>query len=635
MGVQLVMDLDNVKTLEVAGHLARSLQPSDLWDINGGVVAIDVETTGLLWDRDEPVGLGIWCPARDICGYLTQDKLREAIQVMKAWEPGTTVIGHNLKFDLHFLGISPRDESGQLRWRILDTTVMVHLFDSRLRKGLELCEQTFFAEDSKAQYLHSVPKKSQGSMAGWPPAVLAAYCANDCRVTYNLAQELWPKLREMGLLELMGEQMEYLAFLWDVERHGLPMNLEILVETRKYLAEQRATLERALLTQLRLPNLDWRSPEALSHALYDHYGWERPKNPFLNEQGVDVSRTKEKGKYNKTMTSGFVLAEKAKHPLAPIVLTLRETDTLDKLANSYQELVGADGFIHPSFNLTGTRSGRISASRPNVQNIPGEWRSRAGIAAFENLLETSMGGAIDDLTHREQRLNLRLAFAAPPGYTMLSIDYKQMEMRMFGILAQEPYMLSSLAAGRDIHSEICRAVWGTVDEMRREWSKAITFGLIYGMSMGSVQFKLNMTPEEAHKLAQDYWDTFPRIKPWLKEVVLTCKRNKFLRYWSGRIWREDNPDLMYVGVNALIQGGCADLLSVAALRCDKVLREYGAGQVINLIHDELLFLLPTETLPELVPKLREAMMVPDLLDLPFFTDPKTGPSYGDMHEWEG
>src|SRR3972149_7553828 len=108
-------------------------------------------------------------------------------------------------------------------------------------------------------------------------------------------------------------------------------------------------------------------------------------------------------------------------------------------------------------------------------------------------------------------------------------------------------MVKSLASGRDVHADVAEQCWGKRDEVHREWAKSISFGLIYGMTMGSLRFRLNMTMEQAQKLTGDYWKTFPTIKPWLKAVQEECKKGGYLRYWSGRYWREENPMEMYKG----------------------------------------------------------------------------------------
>ena len=211
---------------------------------------------------------------------------------------------------------------------------------------------------------------------------------------------------------------------------------------------------------------------------------------------------------------------------------------------------------------------------------------------------------------------------------------RQMEMRFFGIDSGDENLLSFLASGKDIHLMIALKVWGDCGKeqnmIHREWSKTIAFGLIYGMTTGSLEHKLGMTRVQANKVIEDYWGAFPRIRPWLFETVTTCKEQGYIRYWSGRIWRENTEMFMYKGANARVQGGCADLLSIAAMRTHKWLLEKGYGNIVSYIYDELLMEIRKEHIEETANAISVIMQVPDLFELPFLTDCSVGHTYGDL-----
>jgi len=210
---------------------------------------------------------------------------------------------------------------------------------------------------------------------------------------------------------------------------------------------------------------------------------------------------------------------------------------------------------------------------------------------------------------------------------------------MFGILSQDPFMVKALTSGMDIHLYIAKSVWGDCgDEMNkihREWSKTISFGLIYGMTVGSLMYKLNMDRRRAKEVTDQYKGQFPRIDPWMKEIIHSVRNSGYVRYWSGRIWREDNPIDAYKGCNAVVQGGCADMLSIAALRVDEWLREQGDNyRIINFVHDELIAEVPEGDFHRCAKEVATIMQVPDLFDIPFATDPKMGRDYGDLMKEE-
>lgn len=590
---------------------------AELSRCSGRLVVLDTETTGLNWWEDQLIGVGVYCPEIGLEGYIPtlEDRARHNLkEAVAALDPSTAILNHNLKFDLHFLALDPAP------YEVHDTTVMVHLLDSRYRKSLVEAEKTFLGSSSKRAHVTAAPKRTP--IHKWSLEVVADYCLNDCKVTYQLAQALWPRLEEGWLDKIYRKEMEYLKLIWAVERKGIRVDPAYINSARLQLQENIKELEAALQDAVGY-NFNWRSAKQLSKALYEEMGIARPKNPFADADGVDRSRFSDRGKYNSTMTSTFILMEKANHPLGELVSSLRETSKLKTTLEGWLKLLDKEPAIHTNFNLTGTRTGRLSSSKPNVQNIPSIFRTRFTQGVYTGGVE------------RTEEYNLRNAFISRPGYTFVAVDYRQMEMRAFGILSGDPFMLESLAAGRDIHADIAEAVWGVRDKVHREWSKTISFGLIYGMTTGSLQFKLNMTRAQAQKVTDDYWNRFPRIRPWLFGTVEECKRNGYLRYWSGRIWREETEMDMYKGANALIQGGCADVLSIAALRVNRWLQQTGIeATIVSLVHDEIILEVVDEVALVVAAEVRKLMEVPDLFNIRWLTDAKAGKTFGLMEPLE-
>jgi DNA polymerase-1 len=411
--------------------------------------------------------------------------------------------------------------------------------------------------------------------------------------------------------------------LYDIEEYGFLVDVAMLNEDKEFLLQRNHELEEVLFDAIGY-RFNWRSNPQLSKALYEDIGHPRPVNPFVVD-GKDISRNPQAGKYNKYLTSTFILTEKAHHPLGELVASIRETAKLVSTIDGLMKLIDPANVVHTNFNLTGTRTGRLASGKPNLQNVASEIRGRVINQMFSG--DTT-------LAIRSGAFNLRKSFTARPGKILVSVDYKQMEMRMFGILSGDPFMLKSLSQGRDIHADIAEACWGIRDETHREWAKSISFGLIYGMTMGSLRFRLDLTFEMAKKITDDYWRTFPRIKPWLKQVQVDCKEAGYLRYWSGRMWREEDDMLLYKGANALIQGGCADLMSIAAIRVHRWLKEQGEdfGHIVNLVHDEIIFEVAEEDVLWAAQEVAKIMLVEDLLGIPFLNDIKIGYNYGEMEK---
>lgn len=649
------------------------ITPDDIRRCRGHRVVLDTETTGLEWWNNDLIGVGIYSPTaiaadgtvgimgymptctyedlpygkpktrkmwlgkrdysrssvgrkvmEDVTTYPTrntaipdEDLIEEAKRAVHymADDPGTVLIGHNLKFDAHFTDLLLYE----LPCYIIDTAVLVHLFDSRLPKALDKAERHFLGADSKREHVETAKGESKLMPWNWRLEPLAAYCTNDCLVTYQLAEHLMPKIREWKLTKLLAIQMKYLRVLQKMERRGLLLDMDFIRDAVKVLSGNLAILEQNLFETCG-KRFNWRSGAQLSKAIYADMGIPMPENPFADADGVDRSRMAHVNKYNKYRTSSFILMEKGAHPLGRLILEMRECDKLIGFLEGYRKLADDRHVMHGSFNITGTRTGRLSSSKPNLQNIPSDHRAREDTGVFS-------GGGV-----RAGEYNLRQAIISRPGFSLVSIDHRQQEMRMFGVLAGEPVMLEALRNREDIHMRVALAVWGDcgpeANALHREWSKAIGFGLIYGMTTGSLQYKLNKTPEEANHIAQQYWDTFPRIQPWLNEVVRICSRQGYVRYWSGRIWREDDPQKAYKGANAQIQGGAADIMSVALVRADEVLQAQGWGSIVSIVHDEAIFEIEDVYLEVAIPVLLRIMEVEDIFKLPFNADVKIGKSYG-------
>jgi len=639
----------------------------------GHRVAIDTETTGLRYWDDMIIGVSVYCPDLNISGYFptcTYDQLpygtptrkkmwlgrrdysrssigskvfeyvvthktrntaipdEDLVQEAKdavfymANDPDTMLIGHNLKFDSHFLDLL----LWELPCKILDTAVMVHLYDSRLKKSLDAAEQFFLKTASKRQHVEVGKGELRLMPWHWSLENLADYCVNDTIVTEQLATVLMPQMENYKLTKILSLQMKYLRVLQKMERNGLALDYEFMNNAKKILSSNLSILERDLYEACG-KEFNWKSGPQLSKAIYDDMGIAKPENPFADADGVDRSRMAHVNKYNKYRTSSFILMEKGAHPLGGLILEMRECAKLIGFLDEYRGIADDDGIIHGSFNITGTRTGRLSSSRPNLQNIPSSHRAREDTGVFS-------GGGV-----RTGEYNLRQAIISKPGHTLVSIDHRQQEMRMFGILAQEPVMMEALKNREDIHMRVALSVWGDCgpdeNDLHREWSKAIGFGLIYGMTTGSLQYKLNKTPEEAQRIAQQYWKTFPRIQPWLNEVIKKGTKQGFIRYWDGRIWREDDPLKMYKGANAQIQGGAAGIMSLAIVRADKVLSMQEWGCVLSIVHDEAIFEIKDEYVEEAIPVLLRVMEVEDIFGLPFSAEPKVGRSYGTMEKRKG
>lgn len=645
-----------------------TLTREDILACKGLPLAIDTETTGLHWYKDKMIGIGIHCPQANVSGYIhvchyetinwgkpkhkqewhgqmdyskskrgkkvLEEKVYwdTAVQAVSessrvdiflpaiheiAKDPNTTLIGHNLKFDAHFLGL----HLWELPCKIMDTAVIVHLIDSRLRKSLAAAENHYLSSASKRDHVSQADKRFKKAPWMWGSQVLEDYCTNDCVVTYQLAELLMPTIRQMDLAKFFSLQMKYYRLIQKTEWVGFRVENKFCHDAIREFDTNIALLERDLFDSVGF-EFDYRSSNQLSDAIYQSLGIDKPENPFVDEWG-NKKKTPQAKIYTKTST-GTPLLVKHDHPLKTTIIDLRESIKLKEYAEKYLRLQDDHGFLHASFNPTGAITGRLSCSDPNLQQLAAKYRKY-------NLESIYTGGS-----ERVGGYNLRQALCARPGYKIVSVDHKQQEARLLAILSQEPTLLQFMADRQDIHMAIAIQVWGDcgkeLNKKHREWSKATVFGLSYGMSDDSLQehYKKHSIDADAFVVKKQFFNTFPKLQPWLQKTMHEIEHDGAIRYWSGRYWFPMYPSEAYKGINAVIQGGAGDFLAVVLLRANQVLEAQGWGHLLSIIHDEALFEIKEEFVDVAAPVLARVMEGSDIFGVSFLTDIEVGDSYGSL-----
>jgi DNA polymerase-1 len=283
------------------------------------------------------------------------------------------------------------------------------------------------------------------------------------------------------------------------------------------------------------------------------------------------------------------------HPIVPVIEEWRE---LSKLLSTYlvpfPELLGDDGRLHTTFSQTTAATGRLSANRPNLQNIP---------------VRTEVGRQI------------RETFIAPDGSRLVSADYSQVELRILAHLSGEELLLDAFARGHDIHAVTAAEVLGkdeadlTKDERNR--AKAVNFGIVYGISSFGLAEQLDISREEAQLYIDTYRGRMPRVAEWIARAIEEARERGFSVTMLGR--RRPIPELRAanwqvrslgerLAVNSVIQGTAADIIKLAMLKVHARLRDEGrAAKLVLQIHDELLLEVPEVEVPAVKQLVREEM----------------------------
>jgi DNA polymerase-1 len=356
------------------------------------------------------------------------------------------------------------------------------------------------------------------------------------------------------------------------------------------------------------------SPKQLGDVLFDELGLKTPGAKSQKKTATGQRSTKE-SELEKLM---------GEHPIIADIMEYRQ---IQKLLGTYIEsmplLVDAEGRIHPQFIQTGAVTGRMATQNPSIQNIP---------------IRTERGRAI------------RHAFIAPERFTLLGLDYSQIELRLAAILSGDEKLCDIFRSGRDVHQEVAAAVFGVasenVDREMRRRAKIINFGILYGMGVNALKAQLGTSTSEAHQFHEDYFRTFSRLAEYLEETRGAARRQGFTETLFGRR-REFSgikSSLPYVraqaermAINAPIQGTQADIIKLAMSRIDAMLEEEKASEDAHLIlqvHDELVFEVRSERLAELTKKIQALMegVIPEeeTHGVPILAQPKTGKDWGTM-----
>jgi DNA polymerase-1 len=397
-----------------------------------------------------------------------------------------------------------------------------------------------------------------------------------------------------------------------MEMAGISLDVPFLNEMALKLNQRLTTLEQQVYQAAGEPfNLN--STQQLSDALFKRLRLSPP----------DRTRKTASGHYS---TSADVLELlRGEHPVVDWVLEYRE---LSKLKSTYLDALPLQvnpqtGRVHTSYSQTGSVTGRLASSDPNLQNIP---------------IRTELGRQV------------RRAFVAARGMDLISVDYSQVELRIVAHMAQDQAMLAAFRAQQDIHAATAAAVYRTpleqVTKDQRRHAKAINFGLIYGMSAFGLTRSSDLTLAEAEDFLEEYFRTFPGVKHYLDQIRVLAAQQGYVETLLGR--RRYFPGLKNQtnqvqrnreereAINAPIQGTAADIMKIAMLRLDSALRQSGLkGRMLLQVHDELVLECPQNEQEQTVRLVQQVMEEAYILDAPLQTEARVGLNWGALTPVEG
>ena len=594
-----------------------------------GVVAVDTETTSLDAMRADLVGvslatapgracyipvghrgtqgqgsLGLDGSAGDAGDAPDQIPLDAALAVLKPLleDPAVLKVGQNIKYDMEVLArygiaVAPTDDTmllsyvleGGLHGHGMDELVTLHL-------GIETIKFADVAGSGKAQVtFDQVPIEKARD-----------YAAEDADVTLRLHHALKPRLVGEHMVSVY-ETIErpLVGVLAAMERQGILVDAAALKALSSDFTRRLGDLEDEI-HGLAGRAFNVGSPKQLGEILFDEMGLAGGK----------------KGKTGAYATGADVLEGLAAegHELPARVLDWRQ---LAKLKSTYadaliEQINPETGRVHTSYSQAVAATGRLASSDPNLQNIP---------------------------VRTEEGRKIRRAFVAEDGWTLLSADYSQIELRLLAHVADIGALKEAFLEGLDIHAMTAAQVFNVsvdgMDPMVRRKAKAINFGIIYGISAFGLARQLGVPKSEAGAYIDAYFARYPGIRDYMDSAKSKARERGYVTTLFGRKCHirginDKNPQMRgfaeRVAINAPIQGGAADIIKRAMLRVPGALVDAGLqARMLLQVHDELVFEVPQSEIEETSTAVAEVMASAARLDVPLVVDTGTGETWDEAH----
>lgn len=430
------------------------------------------------------------------------------------------------------------------------------------------------------------------------PAEFATY------FIYQLYRLLSIKLKEEELDKLFYEvEMPLISILSKMQKQGVRIQLKTLKVLQRKV-DKKCESFKAKIFKIADKEFNLNSPKQLAVVLFDDLGitpLKRTKTGYsTNEEVLDR------------------LSEK--YPIASLILEYRH---LNKLKTTYilpliEQVQENKGVLHTQFNQTGTQTGRLSSSSPNLQSIPIKGEFSQGLR--EAFIPSFDSGCI------------------------LSGDYSQIELRILAHLSCDENLIQAFEQDSDIHSFTAGLLFGVkpekVDDAQRNVAKRVNFGIVYGMSSFGLSKELKIAPIQAQNFIDDYFKRYPNVKGYIKRTCRQAEKEGFVTTILGR--RRKLPDInssnlqlrefaRRQAMNAPIQGSCADLIKIAMVNIDKDLaKESLKTKLIMQIHDELVFDVASNELNKVKTIVKKRMEGAMNLAVPIKVNLKAGNSWGQM-----
>ena len=569
------------------------------------VVAFDTETTGLNYEKDKLVGFSFCFDDKEafyvpfghfylgVPYQIDEESVKTAMRKIFTHR----VVGHNIKFDLHFVSRFLDDDNLAV---YCDSMILAWLINPESALSLDKLSDKLL--NHKMVSFKDTVKKGE-TFASVELDMACGYAAEDAYITLRLYNLFLEKLELQDATHLIDEarhvEIPFITTLLSMEKEGIEVDSKYL---EKFLVEVKDTLSKltSSIHELGGGEFNINSTKQLGVVLFEHLGLpvgKKTKTGYSTDEKVLNSL-------------------KDKHEIIPKLLEYREVyklystyiDPLLKLSKADK-----DSRIHTSFVQTGTATGRLSSKNPNLQNIP---------------TRTPLGAKI------------REAFVAGDGKKLIGIDYSQIELRLLAHFSQDRVLVDAFRDDKDIHMQTAIVLFGEDEaKQKRAVAKTVNFGLLYGMGQKKLSDTLGITTKEAKEIIERYFESFPTVKRYFRSIVDNSKEFGYVETLlkRRRYFDYENASPMFKAayeresVNSLFQGSASDLIKLSMNKIHQVIKDEKLdAKMLLQIHDELIFEVEATQAEMLGNKFRDIMQDIMELNVPLKASLNIGNNWGEL-----
>ena len=573
-------------------------------------VSFDTETTGIDPITAELVGLSFsWEKGKGFYVPVPEDQAG-AQAIVDKFIPFFEAehiekVGQNIKYDLKILG----NYNVRVKGKLFDTMLAHYLINPDMRHNMDVLSETYLKySPMPIESLIGKKGKGQKTMREVELEQIKEYAVEDADVTLQLKDHFSPVLDQTGTRKLFDEiETPLVQVLADMEMEGVSLDTDFLKAMSVDMKAEIDILEQKIY-ETAGERFNLGSPKQLGEILFDK---------------MKIGGVKQK----KTKTGQYATGEDILSSLAlsnPFVKDILEWRQLVKLHNTYVDALplqvcAKTGRVHTDYMQAVAATGRLSSNNPNLQNIP---------------IRTERGRQI------------RKAFIPrDENHVLISADYSQIELRIIAALSGEENMIEAFRNGEDIHKSTASKVFGVpAEEVTREQrsnAKTVNFGIVYGVSAFGLSNQTSLSRSESKDLIEAYYQTYPRLKSYMNDLVQFARETGYAQTISGRRrYLKDinshNPVVRGAAernaVNAPIQGSAADIIKIAMINIHKKLvEEKWQSKMLLQVHDELVFDVHKSELERIKPMIRHEMENSFKLTVPLEVDLGEGENWLAAH----